>query len=1357
MIYHFTEDQRSHPVPYVEGGTLDEHVSGVAVFIHRSRVYSASAVSFGQVSSSAKNEMQSRNVLRMLEIFGKICEQAARSPFGRLYVEDKSYARYEAFIRELPFLREEPSKSYIIWLRYTEGPDSSENSDMNLDADRVKVSDLKKMKERQFVRDPVWALSRALHESAGGRADPVAQGKTFQANPHVPKAANGAKKRWVDTMTKAQLFDELMFYSGDFDYTYANSLHLHNANNPGNPYNAMGIHRACQLAAAAGADPDYLVPEMFYGSMEFPDHGAGVWRIRLNECMPNRLLQTFFPDQAKPEFEMDDENIEYMSARYYDVEYAEEKGAGNAIRRAKQSVRLNIQRSMLSCAQSQSLEGVRARTQMMYDRELDPQFSFDEQAAIQLSIQRRSCEHSRTVLHPDGNIPNALKALCKAREELLEISPNHNFCMPLPRQTKNLSCLGENIAYQTLALEKIFGVHTLHRECLLLTFCNYHVYCVGSFHPHPMLLGDPMTGKSMGIKYRQMTMAPGTFKVCDHMSAQAFMSKDNSDIHFQVLMSEEFEPSAVGYKDSSDREGRASSGRDMALTDKASAIRALMTSMEMHFSRLVRREDTGSYERDSHSVQTNVEFCGAMNATASDLAANSRSRWLLIPVQNRPRDTASIQSKIVGTTGFRDTAEFTKFRQRMLRDQVVVGHVFLKMYTDPKYKINRAVTDAILVDLLQECTKAGLNGATDIRNFEKTRMLVDVICACRAVWEYFDSGLPGMKNQKEPFKEDDILALGKLLETSVEDLVLAITLTSDQYEDPVMWGAVEAMNRLFATPWAQHAQESDHQLQASFLAQDARAREQAEKNKRKKKEEKKAPPPQEEKKEGMAMSTDGRQYGEDGTETAQSVARRQMRTQIQMEEEKNYINSEWIDRTTQYMTDTMRCNLLAERIRPLMPSKHSLAAVQSFLRNLCHETTDDENRPGNSIPVIQWKSSEDGKRQTLLVSKKMLQNNKQDRLLGLLGNILDKDGMPDLEYITGVPEMRTPFVMHTIIPNHVKERRAEEANKEPANFAAFNMSLEPPNGKDEKKEEKRSPRRPRIKYMIRDPSWVDQSVTLFVRRAITYDMSEDQRDAALRKSAPELFKQPWVEIDCDIEEHGTYRGLASSLTSFETLEQLGFGNVKDATRILIRKTRHECYQNMPTFDTLLQYPECFDSRNPGFLDATRWQGNKRPRDNEAPDSAKRRRTKSDSSDSSLEALRNTRIPTNLGMEISRYRATVDPSFRETKEFKAYQDKTQSIHRETAKIHANLLRTRSSPGEEKRVPSPPPAAAEDEMDEKHVEDEDEAGLPALEAAEKGDQEMQEEPLAIEDDDEQTRSGFEPSAISMLWGRSNRMIE
>lgn len=1290
------------------------------------------------MSSHPKRARISKNTLRVLEIYGKLCEQATRSPFGYTSsLDDVCFPRYETFVAEMPF-PDGTLAGWILWLRYAYMGDLAENSDL----DPEKPRDLRKMKERNFVRNPVWALSRALHELAGGRGDPAAE-KSFQAAPHPQKtAAPAPRKLWVDTMTKAQMLNELMFYSGDFDYHRASSMDLFHRNNPGNPFNAMGLKMALDLAARAGVDVEYCREDTYLGVAEFPEFGQRAWRVRLNECIPQRLLQTFFPGRATPEWDIDDDGKRFLLQRYYDPVLADEKDEGFARFKANQSVRLNIQRSLLADAQSQSLEGVRAHVESMYEKELTPGMSFDEAAQVKLSIQRRGLEHFRTVFHPDGNLPLALKSLATAFQDTLDASPYSNFCMPLPRQFKNLTCLGENVAYITLSLEKTCGVNTLHRECLLATFCNYHVYFMASFHPHVLFLGDPMTGKSMIIKFRQNIMVVGTFKITDHISAQAFMAKDNSDIHFMILMSEEGEPSAVGNVGKSDKNSGSASS-NMALTDKASAIRALMTSMYISYSRLVKKDETGDYQREGGVVQTNVAFCWAMNATGDDLAPNSRSRWLISNILSRPREGSSIQSKIVGNTGSSKSAEYKKFRSRMVRDQVVVGATALLLGCRVLDEINRTVTDAVFIEALRECAQSGLNGANDIRNFEKTRMVVDVVCVCRAMWEYFDSGLQGFKNQQEVHKDDDFIALGKLLETSTEDLVLAMTLTADQYEDPVMWDAVEAINRYMQTGQAKHPRPDDSKFYEKDKEADSKANQEGgqssrakPKAKAKAKAKQKAPPVPplfngraDEKGPSVAWVND-RQYA-DGKETKGS----QLQGEIRKHQDQVYFIHDWSERMGPHITDPQRCNMLAERIRPLMTSKHSLAHVQSWIKNLYQETVEDDQRPGHMIPALSWPDTGSGVSK-VMVAKKVLCDNQKNRLLRILARVVDHAGIPDIEFITGIAEMKTPFVMRTIIPRAVKEARLEAENKDPIDFRSMGLD----SGKDEKHASpQKKKQRVRPKLMVRDPGWVDQSVTLYVQRALASHMTEDERDAVFRKSIPELFRSPYQQIDTSLEEYGTYRMLSDTKTHFETLRELGFGDVKHARKLIIRDTRYQLYSEHHTYDVHMTYPQCFRSRHSDFLRQDRWFAvGEEPRPAAVDED-------------SLEAMHRTHVPSELSMDVSRFRANVDPGYRDTDAYAQYQAKTTSIHKKTALIHAGLLRTRSAPTFELPVHHPPPAEEKKQEQDPDAEMEAELAAEEEEAEESDHEEPDDAPLPMDDGDE-TRSGFEPSAMAAFFGNS-----
>lgn len=717
----------------------------------------------------------------------------------------------------------------------------------------------------------------------------------------------------------------------------------------------------------------------------------------------------------------------------------------------------------------------------------------------------------------------------------------------------------------------------------------------------------------------------------------------------------------------------------------------------------------------------------------------------------------------------------------LFKIQAVVGQVGVRIFCKILDPINRMATDAIFTELLKDCTDEDLTGANDVRNFEKTRMVTDVICTCRAIWEYLDSGLVGMKDQNEPFKDDDFLAIGKLLSTTIEDLVLAFTLTSEQFEDPVMWGAVEAMNRYFETGLAQHAKPGDGLLRVNHKESDAKTQLEKPKGKGRGKGAGAPAPPSRATlggSLGVQYTDDGRTLDASGQETAQSAARSEAKADM----EKNYVCAEWSDRTA-YMSDLERCNLIGERIRSLMPSKHSLGAVQAFIRNLYSENVDDVLRPGHTIPAMAWKET-DGKMRTVQISRKVLSNNKQDRLLKVLEKVLNHNLMPEIEYITGLPEMRNPFVLQTIIPLSVKTKRrggdgALDFSGVPPGVSSGSSSMRPPQAVV------------RPSFMIRDQTWVDSTVALIVRRAETFSMTDDQKDTAYRKSMPELFRTPYIIIDRPLETFTVYRHLSSSLTNFETLRELGFGDSKQAEKLLIPDTRRQAYEATCHYAISLDYPDCFLSRDPEFLKKEKWR--KRSVASALLSAPAPKRARSQILESqSLDELNRHRVPSELSVDISRFQANVNPAYRETTEFNIYETKTRERHDDMAEIHANLTRTRSVPARMADLPVyRPPPVDDDETDLKHVdpepeaedkraseplveeqgpndaeqaaaaemdegEDDDSAMLRALHATEKvmpmpaaePEPELELEPEA-EADSEDTRSGFEKSAMATFW--------
>lgn len=1396
-IFYFTEDQGSNPVRF-EPDKRFANGQVLAVFIHRDKVYTHSAVSFGQFSSRDKNKALVGNTRKMMEIFGKLCDNALRSPFGRTAKDNagKTYPRYQTYIREIPYAdgRQsadgKPFIGWIIWLVYNYVGDERENPG----ADFEKEQDIKRVRDRNFVRNPVWAFGRSLHEAHGGRGDPV-HGQVFKVDPHPSKVTAAAAKKqfWIDKAKKSEIIDAFMLYGRGFNYTDAMSKDLWASYNQANPFYAMGIDRACELAVAVGADPDYCIPDCYRGTVEFPDSGERQWAIRLEECLPQRLFSTFFPHHPRPEYEIDEEFREYMQTRHMDPTLDDPQFALIA---ANASVRLGIQRVLLSDADTQSLNGVRAYVDSLYQRKLVPMSgaSIEEKAAMKLEIQRLGMDRMRTVMHPDGNLPNALKAICRAEQDILDNSPYGNFCKPIPRQFRNLTALGEGISHILLALEKTMGVHSLHRECLIAMMCSRHIHFEGRFHPHPLFLGDPMTGKSMIIKFLQGIMVDGTYCITDHMSAQAFMAEDNRDLDEMLLCSEEGEPSAVGYTKPGDRRG----GGDMAMTDKASAIRALMTSMEMHWMRMGQNKETGAFERQAGKAKTNVIFCWAMNLSSGDLAANSRSRWVCIPISVRERPSSSIQGKIISSTGYAKTPEYKMFKERMQRDQVVVAKMAKFIGTRISDDINRTVTDIWFTEATNKATTEGLAGAADIRNFEKARMLVDVLCVHDALWQYYDSGMPGCKDHKEPHKDDDWLALSKLFVTNMQHLVLAMTLIGAQFEDPVMWETIEAINRLLGNGLAQ---------KSKYFAVDPKAA--AEEKKKKNKDKNKNKPGlkqstiqqrQEEKKEEKKGEEGGLgwQSNANPDQKAQPAASQPLaQAQLHSAWERMYFESDWTDRMAN-MTDPQRCDALAERIRPLMTAKHSLAHVKHFIHSLYNDTVKDPDFPGVMRAAIAWSDGK-GPERKMRIAKKTLSNNKQNRMLSILEEVVNRDGMPAIEMITGIPEPGVPFLMQTIKTAAAKELERKGGDAEPSDFGAFNMSLS--SELDAKHSSPPTPERKRKPYLIRNHRWVDRSVALAVHRATTFNIDEGQRNESMQKSFNDLFREPYLQIDCDFETFAAYENMNNTCTTFSTLNELGFGTAKEAERVIVPDERYKLYaEKAISFQELLSYPEAFKSREPTYLNKERWS--KRPRDSSDSDSdikspvadkrARNGEAPEESADS-LDQLHGTHHLANLSADLNRMRGNIDPSYKESKEYRQYEDQANEIFRKTQEIHTNLTRTvsdgsmapslwRTRPRASPRASPPPPAPAlvqrsrtisspqreeeeEEEREEKREEQEEEeppadvlADEDAALAEENEDDalldelnrfEKPEEEQVVDEDDEQTRDGYERPSLSILF--------
>ena len=1287
---------------------------------------------------------------------------------------------------------------------------------MSVTAKRIKIKEKhnRAKANRTKTEDPL----HALHWMMRANENAVDENDKGKATKIFNKATE--KKRWVDRLTKIEFVRAMGAYCGSAERRLVNSFHIYDefkstgGVNRMNPYEACSIEEACSRAYDYGGDENYANPNAFRGLVAFgpklkaDENGhiphieqSNVFELSLGECVPDVFLRMRFPWLPDPIEEDEDVGVRDKIAKdLYDRELAERNGESYAIKIAKGQASRAMKFSKQRYRKGLTVERVAKQMTKWYKDELDPiindythnPHSKEEElelreaaAAKKLEIQLRGMKLADEVLNPNGSVPLAIQNICRAYDDLIDKSPHKNFCMPLPKNFRNLTVLGNNLAHISICLEKLLGVATLHKECILATLCEYELYSGGKMHINMCLIGDAMTGKSYVIFYREQFSVEGTSMRIDALSEGVFKSDDTHDINYMIMRTEELAPSIVGANNASDKSGTAQ-------TDKCASLRAILTSGKYGFSRLVKLTEHSDWTRVTADVAIQVSMTTAMNPPKNGQAGiphNMRSRLLVISIQKREREGGSIQSRIVGSNPGGEKGDMIdKFKQRQVRDHCVMALYQFYMQMKILDWTSETVTDNFLVDFLEKLTKIGLASAADIRHFEKTRKLTATFSKLRNIWEYCDAETPGFKKVDQPWGYMDWIAMNKLACTSMEDLVAAVTFGGEQFEDPIMAGAVHALGRYFNLPGHQSNVPKGFSYTAELNEQKARMAKtlkmtEARHGKGKGKGKKPAVPEKPtaaakptavatkttvpEKPTAAATKTTvpagpQTEWKDDGTihvngkETEASVALRTVNADL----DATYYTFEWKDKHFR-TTDEDRCDQLADKIYNLMKRKPAVNHLKGYLSGLTKEVTEDASKPGTMTPVLQFIETANNS-QRVCIAKNLMDSAESNRLLGVLASMLDNANLPEIEYFTGIPETDTPWVFRTVIPETVRDAR--ECKQIGMDLSKIHIGMSAPDGKDEKKE-----KRPKKPYFIRNHAFIDNVASSIVERSMAYRPPKNSDDlepeCKMHFSSPS-FDAPRIELSSDFEDWGTFKFLASTQTTYPILQQLGFGSVgKKIDKLICRSSRYKLLEKDQRLKEQFDYPKCFPTRNPAYLRALKHKNQKRKASEIDPEGRAFIVPGVDPDDESKSAetllIENQEYSTGIAEDTSKYRAAVNSEFRQTEVYRQHADTRAKKKRKLEANHKTLMNR----GEHVTIqqtpifggtaswikPKPKPAAtqqarrgSQSESSESSRESKDSL---AMDSDDDNDEEDQfgarlrrMDSMSILDPDENTRSGF-----------------
>ena len=1105
-----------------------ELVSGskdLAVFIDRQKLYGPTACHFNGMARETKDDLAKSlqdTTHRMLETFGAICRFMSQSPVQRTGTRHASpkdtFIKYQVFVRRI---RHKPDDSvrhvhkhvgWIFVLRYAgwdSASDRQEKAHFQPENPEHGQTEKQKMQQREHEinKHPIRRLEQHL-DAHSGKFDPELARTSFTRS-------QDKSPLWIDNVSKTEFLRVLGAYAGEPAIDDALSLPLSHLSNPACLWRAMGLDKAIELALLAGGNPDDLDAAIFEKGPSDEDTGPdgqpNMYHLPLTACEPRLLMYKFFPETPK-QIDVDLAGLPEVSKRVISSHLRERYGVAFAMKIAQKHTTISLYNTYCNKPDKQNLEALKEfmtrlwRNYEMRCKETDPALKMDHssKAMNRLEIQKVGMEHFARIMHPDGNIPMALRAISKHMNEVLQNSPHHNLCRPLPRTTSNLTWMGEYYAYILSCLEKQMGMHVVHLEYLLLMLCEFHVNSGDPVHPNCFFTGDTMSGKSYGHSVKEKASIPGTRCKIVHLTKGALQTNQKRDLDKKIVYSDEIQPSMFGV----DASGKAVHN---AQTDQAAGWRTMLTEGYMSAARLEKHSEFGGYKRETVEARWNLMFTGCFNPFAGGIPANMKSRFLIVNVDPREREDTTAHHKVILANTEKDSEDTRLFLSRMQRDQMVLAYV-QEMITCNVFGmnkgINRGVTDSLLLRLIERALKKQLTAFHDKRKVMRLRQVIDMNCLLRVSTEYLDSGL--FKDPTEPFSMDDFLAISTMLHTSTEDLVMALTLMGSQFEDPVMYDVVRAL-ALYS--------EKDHE------------RTELKNKKDQQKQDKQTNPWEKEEKEtkqqeagsgdinrdkGALMSVsydtnDGVYINGKPTERTQQISN------IAADQTTNYI----VNRTTidqrPGQTDTELCKKLASLLTRFMKTKTSIRHIEECLVNL----HDEPSPTGNTM--LWWRSIPNSPNKELWLYSPLIENNTANRLQSVIQELVDSPHLPRINYFTGIMDTK-PYAVKLMTPK--------------------NMNVD---GKDEKVSRA-------SELILTNPEFVDPGVEWVINCVHTYDQEVAGKHV---NRARNLFKAAKIRIDEPIDDHHVMKDFAKNRITADVLQIIGFDTPEKINLVKMPSKRYD--------------------------------------------------------------------------------------------------------------------------------------------------------------------------------------------------------
>ncbi len=401
------------------------------------------------------------------------------------------------------------------------------------------------------------------------------------------------------------------------------------------------------------------------------------------------------------------------------------------------------------------------------------------------SVRRRSeqliaLKRFRQVFSEDGAVADSIKCVAKYMRERLRT--HTNFCMPRPKQTKDLTYGGEEPALLVALFETVVQVATNHNMILRGKYSFHQMYQRTSLKLHMLTTGEHSVGKSFGIEVLVKQAIPGTARMVSYATLKSKTAEGRSN----DSMYEGYEEAPVSLLNP-EKEGKKAGNAGMS--EGEGLLKGVLTRGEMDYLAVGDKRSN-----DSKKIQIQSVIHAACNFALQQIPYAVVSRFDAQECMRKTRDDKPlIAAKMSESVKNSEVSRLTALNlDRSHRDQMMAAFGGYLMFSTAISGVDMSVANIVFANTMKHAKAALLSNTTEMRHAERFFMETSQITFGRAVAIVLDSPVSPLAG--EPWLDEHILHLEKHLKATVADCVQALGLLEHQWENKIMYQVVCELN-----------------------------------------------------------------------------------------------------------------------------------------------------------------------------------------------------------------------------------------------------------------------------------------------------------------------------------------------------------------------------------------------------------------------------------------------------------------------------------------------------------------------------------------------------------------------------------